>query len=93
MTDNLVRLRDARAVRGNAQPWRFAWRGATLVGALDSARSSLLDFEGRASCFALGTALEAALIGAHALGFTAQAVVHSEPGAPRWELAFQRASP
>lgn len=75
---------------GNAQPWRFTYRG-TLVGAVDGARSSLLDFEGRASCLALGAALEAALIGAHALGFVAQPVVHSEPGAPRWELTLQHA--
>lgn len=76
---------------GNAQPWRFACRGAALVGAIDGARSSLLDFDGRASCLALGAALEAALIGARALGFAAQTVVHSEPGAPRWEVTLQRA--
>lgn len=76
---------------GNAQPWRFACRGATLVGAIDSARSSLLDVDGRASRLALGAALEAALIGARALGFAAQTVVHSEPGESQWEVTLQRA--
>ncbi|MGH3940141.1 MAG: Rv1355c family protein [Pseudonocardiaceae bacterium] len=74
---------------GNAQPWLFACRGVTLGGAVDGARSSLLDFQGRASSLALGAALEAALIGARALGFAAQAAIQS--GAPRWELALQRA--
>ncbi|MGQ0777627.1 MAG: hypothetical protein ACT4NY_24995 [Pseudonocardiales bacterium] len=74
---------------GNAQPWRFTCQGATLGGAVDGTRWSLLDFQGRASGLALGAALEAALIGARALGFVAQTVVHS--GAPRWELTLQRA--
>ncbi|HKR52208.1 MAG TPA: Rv1355c family protein [Pseudonocardiaceae bacterium] len=76
---------------GNAQPWRFTCRGATLVGTVDRTRTSLLDVEGWAGCLALGAALEAALIGARALGFAAQPVVHSEPGASRWEVTLQRA--
>ncbi|MGH3897770.1 MAG: Rv1355c family protein [Pseudonocardiaceae bacterium] len=76
---------------GNAQPWRFACQGATFVGAMDSARTSILDIDGRANCLALGAALEAALIGARALGFATQTVVHSAPGAPRWEVTLQRA--
>ena len=76
---------------GNAQPWRFACRGTTLVGATDPARSSLLDFDGRASYLALGAALEAALIGARTLGFAAQPVLQSESGTTLWEVTLKRA--
>ena len=53
---------------GNVQPWRFEARDRVLRAYADPTRSSLLDFHGRATLLALGAALEAAVIGARALG-------------------------
>ena len=72
---------------GNMQPWRFEASGSTIRARIDPERTtSLLDFRGRAARLALGAALEAADIGARALGFATEASVGSE-----WELALQRA--
>ena len=76
---------------GNMQPWRFQADGDVIRAWIDPARSSLLDFRRRAALLALGAALEAAEIGARALGFDAVA----RPGAasgPVWELALRRST-
>jgi sulfofructose kinase len=41
---------------GNVQPWRFEASGRVLRAYADPSRSSLLDFEGRATLLALGAA-------------------------------------
>ena len=70
---------------GNMQPWRFS-TGANVVRArLDRGRNtSLLDFRDRAAWFALGAALEAATVGADALGYSSS-VRLADDG---WELAL-----
>jgi molybdopterin/thiamine biosynthesis adenylyltransferase len=74
---------------GNMQPWRFEAEGSVVRAWVDSSRSSLLDFRRRAALLALGAALEAAKIGARALGFepTARPV---GPDGPVWELDLER---
>jgi molybdopterin/thiamine biosynthesis adenylyltransferase len=72
---------------GNMQPWRFESDGDLIRAWVDPARSSLLDYRGRASLLALGAALEAACIGARALGLEAAAWLPGE--GPVWELALQ----
>jgi molybdopterin/thiamine biosynthesis adenylyltransferase len=76
---------------GNMQPWRFEADGDVIRAWIDPARSSLLDFRNRAALLALGAALEAAEIGARALGFepVARAVA---AGGPVWELALERST-
>jgi molybdopterin/thiamine biosynthesis adenylyltransferase len=76
---------------GNVQPWRFEADRGAIRAWVDRSRSSLLDFRGRASLLALGAALEAAQVGARALGFepVAQAVPAGDDG-PAWELALER---
>ena len=72
---------------GNMQPWRFEASGSTIRARIDPERTtSLLDFRDRAALLALGAALEAADIGARALGFATEANVDSG-----WELTLQRA--
>jgi hypothetical protein len=71
------------------QPWRFEAEGDVIRGWVDPARSSLLDFQGRASLLALGAALEAACVGARALGLDAEARVLAE--GPVWELSLATA--
>jgi nitroreductase len=77
---------------GNMQPWRFEAEGDVIRGWVDAERSSLLDFQGRASLLALGAALEAACVGARALGRRAVARVLEGEG-PVWELALGGAGP
>jgi molybdopterin/thiamine biosynthesis adenylyltransferase len=74
---------------GNMQPWRFEAEGTVVRAWVDPSRSSLLDFRRRAALLALGAALEAAKIGARALGFepTARPV---GPDGPVWELHLER---
>jgi molybdopterin/thiamine biosynthesis adenylyltransferase len=74
---------------GNMQPWRFEAEGSVVRAWVDPSRSSLLDFRRRAALLALGAALEAAKIGARALGFepTARPVA---PDGPVWEIALER---
>ena len=70
------------------QPWRFEATGNTVSAWLDPARTtSLLDFRDRAALLALGAALEAAEIGARALGF--EPVANVDTG-PVWTLELQR---
>jgi molybdopterin/thiamine biosynthesis adenylyltransferase len=71
---------------GNMQPWRFQARANVIRAWADPARSSLLDFRGRATLLALGAALEAAEIGARALGYAPVARIGSEP---LWELELR----
>ncbi|MFC4946138.1 Rv1355c family protein [Pseudonocardia sp. GCM10023141] len=73
---------------GNAQPWRFTASGGVLDAHIDASRASLLDVDGRASALALGAALAAALIGAHALGFATEPV--AAPTGAAWRLALRR---
>jgi molybdopterin/thiamine biosynthesis adenylyltransferase len=75
---------------GNMQPWRFEADGNVVRASIDPARSSLLDFGGRASLLALGAALEAAVVGARALGLSPAARVL--PDGAVWELALERSS-
>jgi molybdopterin/thiamine biosynthesis adenylyltransferase len=77
---------------GNMQPWRFEAEGGVIRGWVDPERSSLLDFQGRASLLALGAALEAACVGARALGRQAVARVLEGEG-PVWELALEGSGP
>jgi molybdopterin/thiamine biosynthesis adenylyltransferase len=77
---------------GNMQPWRFEAEGEVIRGWVDPERSSLLDFQGRASLLALGGALEAACIGARTLGRDAVARVLPGDG-PVWELALGGSGP
>jgi molybdopterin/thiamine biosynthesis adenylyltransferase len=77
---------------GNMQPWRFEAQGEVIRGWVDQERSSLLDFQGRASLLALGAALEAACVGARALGRHATARVLEGDG-PVWELALGGSGP
>jgi molybdopterin/thiamine biosynthesis adenylyltransferase len=74
---------------GNMQPWRFEAEGAVVRAWVDPSRSSLLDFRQRAALLALGAALEAAKIGARALGFEPVARPVA-PDGPVWELALER---
>ena len=74
---------------GNMQPWRFEARADVLRAWVDTTRSSLLDFRSRAALLALGAALEAAKIGARALGFEPVCRPVSADG-PVWELALER---
>jgi molybdopterin/thiamine biosynthesis adenylyltransferase len=74
---------------GNMQPWRFGAEGNVIRAWIDPSRSSLLDFRNRAALLALGAALEAAQIGARALGF--EAVTRSGDD-PVWELALERST-
>ncbi len=76
---------------GNIQPWRFEASGDVLRAFADPTRSSLLDFRGRATRLALGAALEAAVIGARALGHD-PAVSAGEDGAA-WQLALNGSTP
>jgi hypothetical protein len=76
---------------GNMQPWRFEADGDVIRAWMDPSRSSLLDFRDRAALLALGAALEAARVGARALGFEPV----SRPvaaGGPVWELRLQRSA-
>jgi molybdopterin/thiamine biosynthesis adenylyltransferase len=75
---------------GNMQPWRFEAAGNVIRAWIDPARSSFLDFRERAALLALGAALEAASIGARALGFEPLARVVDE--GPVWALALERAT-
>jgi molybdopterin/thiamine biosynthesis adenylyltransferase len=77
---------------GNMQPWRFEAEGDVVRGWVDPERSSLLDFQGRASLLALGAALEAACVGARALGLRAQPRVLDGDG-PVWELGLAGPGP
>jgi molybdopterin/thiamine biosynthesis adenylyltransferase len=74
---------------GNMQPWRFEARSDVIRAWVDPTRSSLLDFRGRAALLALGAALEAAKIGARALGFEPVCRPVAADG-PVWELALER---
>jgi hypothetical protein len=74
---------------GNMQPWRFEARSDVIRAWVDPTRSSLLDFRSRAALLALGAALEAAKIGARALGFEPVCRPVSADG-PVWELALER---
>ena len=74
------------------QPWRFEADSHVIRAWIDPARSSLLDFRDRAALLALGAALEAARIGARALGFEPLARPVA-PGGPVWELALERSRP
>jgi molybdopterin/thiamine biosynthesis adenylyltransferase len=74
---------------GNMQPWRFEAQGHVIRAWIDPPRSSLLDFRDRAALLALGAALEAATIGARALGFEPVAQPVAADG-PVWELALER---
>ena len=71
------------------QPWRFEARADVIRAWVDPTRSSLLDFRNRAALLALGAALEAAKIGARALGFEPVCRPVSADG-PVWELALER---
>ena len=75
---------------GNMQPWRFEARSGAIRAWVDPTRSSLLDFRNRAALLALGAALEAATIGAPALGFAPVPRAVAADG-PVWELALERA--
>ncbi|MGH3874549.1 MAG: Rv1355c family protein [Pseudonocardiaceae bacterium] len=75
---------------GNAQPWRFVARRATLCAEVDPVRSaSPLNIADRASFLALGAALEAVLVGATALGFAA----HPTTTAGAWRIDLHRTGP
>ena len=74
---------------GNMQPWRFEARANVIRAWIDPTRSSLLDFRHRAALLALGAALEAAKIGARALGFEPACRPVAADG-PVWELALER---
>jgi tRNA A37 threonylcarbamoyladenosine dehydratase len=74
---------------GNMQPWRFEAQGDAIRAWVDPTRSSLLDFRNRAGLLALGAALEAAKIGARALGFEPVARPVAADG-PAWELGLER---
>jgi molybdopterin/thiamine biosynthesis adenylyltransferase len=76
---------------GNMQPWRFEADGDVIRAWIDPTRSSLLDFRNRAALLALGAALEAAEIGARALGFEPVARPVAA-GGPAWELALERST-
>ena len=80
---------------GNAQPWRFSARDGVLTADIDEARATVIvDPECRAGAIALGAALEAALIGARALGFGAgAAITSSSDGGPAWRLDLRRSGP
>jgi molybdopterin/thiamine biosynthesis adenylyltransferase len=69
---------------GNMQPWRFEAGADRIRARIDPSRSSLLDFRGRAALLAIGAALEAAEIGARAVGFEPAATLHDDG----WELAL-----
>jgi molybdopterin/thiamine biosynthesis adenylyltransferase len=71
---------------GNMQPWRFEASADRIRARIDPSRSSLLDFRNRAALLALGAALEAAEIGARALGYEPEATL----GDDGWELALRR---
>ena len=73
------------------QPWRFEARSGAIRAWVDPTRSSLLDFRNRAALLALGAALEAAIIGALALGFAPVPRAVAADG-PVWELALERAT-
>jgi molybdopterin/thiamine biosynthesis adenylyltransferase len=74
---------------GNMQPWRFEAQADVIRAWVDPARSSLLDFRGRAALLALGAALEGAKIGARALGFEPICRPVAADG-PVWEVALER---
>ena len=76
---------------GNMQPWRFASESNVIRAWTDPARSSILDFRDRAALLALGAALEAAEIGARALGFEPLARPVAADGAV-WTLALERST-
>jgi molybdopterin/thiamine biosynthesis adenylyltransferase len=76
---------------GNMQPWRFVAKGSALRAYVDPARSSFLDFRGRATLLALGAALEAAEIGARGLGLDPVARTPTGDDAT-WELALAPSS-
>ena len=66
-----------------------SWPATACCALADPARSSLLDFSGRATLLALGAALEAAVIGARALGHE-PAVAAGRDGAA-WALTLDDA--
>jgi molybdopterin/thiamine biosynthesis adenylyltransferase/nitroreductase len=70
---------------GNMQPWRFEASADRIRARIDPSRSSLLDFRNRAALLAIGAALEAAEIGARAIGFEPSATLHDDG----WELALE----
>jgi molybdopterin/thiamine biosynthesis adenylyltransferase len=72
---------------GNMQPWRFEASADRIRARIDPSRSSLLDFRHRAALLAIGAALEAAEIGARALGIEPAATLRDDG----WELALHRA--
>jgi tRNA A37 threonylcarbamoyladenosine dehydratase len=76
---------------GNIQPWRFDAAANVIRAWIDPVRSSLLDFRNRATLLALGAALEAAQIGARALGLVATVRAGATAG-PVWELALERST-
>ncbi len=79
---------------GNAQPWRFVAHHGRLRAEVDPVRSaSRLNIADRASFLALGAALEAALVGATALGFSAHPTVTAGAGWEAWELDLHRTGP
>src|SRR3954452_2430110 len=85
----VVALATSAPSGGNMQPWRFQAEGDVIRASIDPARSSLLDFRGRAALLALGAALEAAGVGARARG--REPVARTLPGdGPVWELALER---
>jgi molybdopterin/thiamine biosynthesis adenylyltransferase len=76
---------------GNIQPWRFQADGHVIRAWVDPTRSSLLDFRQRGALLALGAAMQAAEIGARALGFEPVARPVAA-GGPAWELALERSA-
>jgi hypothetical protein len=74
---------------GNMQPWRFEASADRIRARIDPSRSSLLDFRHRAALLAIGAALEAAEVGARAVGFEPAATLHDDG----WELALRRGEP
>jgi tRNA A37 threonylcarbamoyladenosine dehydratase len=75
---------------GNMQPWWFEAEPGVIRAWIDPKRSSLMDFKYRGSLLALGAALEAAEIGARAIGIEPTARLLDT--GPVWELALERSS-
>ena len=79
---------------GNNQPWRFEIHGGHLRCALNPGRrKSCFELAERADVLALGSALEATLIGARALGFSVKAEVAMEPSPWSWSVQLARGGP
>jgi molybdopterin/thiamine biosynthesis adenylyltransferase len=70
---------------GNIQPWRFRIERGRVLAYPDPARSSVLDFRGRATRLALGCALEAAVIGAGSRGYAPEVRVGGDAA---WQLSL-----